>query len=120
MITPLRQAIDDFRRAQREHARDVHDPALAGALRESRTRLEQQAAATLRRLPFPVQPVTPERHLAVRREVELREGHRYAGQTLCGAPGGTPTRRSPAPCLTCLQVAEHYLLEGPAPLELEL
>jgi hypothetical protein len=120
MTTPLRQAMEEFRRAQREHARDVHDRERAEALRLARVRLEQQAGAALRRLPFGVYPVTPERHFAVRRDVELREGHRYRAQTLCGAPSGSPTRGQPAPCLACLHVAERFLLEGPPPLELGL
>lgn len=120
MQTPLKRSIEEFRRAQRERERDVHDPELAAALRLARQQLDQQARATLQRLPFGVYPVTPEHHYAVREEVELREGRRHRGQTLCGAGSGHPPRGHPAPCAACLLVAERYLLEGPPPLELPL
>jgi hypothetical protein len=120
MPTQLRQAIDDFRRAQREHAHDVHDPGTAEALRRARQRLDHEARDMLRRLPFGVYPVTQQGHLAVRREVELREGRRFRGQTLCGATSGNPPRGHPAPCSACLLVAERYLTDGPPPLELDL
>jgi hypothetical protein len=120
MPTQLRQAIDDFRHAQREHARDVHDPGTADALRRARQRLDHEARDVLRRLPFGVYPVTQQGHFAVRREVELREGRRHRGQTLCGATSGNPPRGHPAPCPACLLAAERYLVEGPPPLELDL
>lgn len=120
MATALRQAIEQFREAQRERSRAVHDQARAEALLHARQQLDQQTRQLLGRLPFGVRPVTPECHFAVREEVHLREGRRRPGQTLCGAPSGYPPRGRPAPCTACLLVAEHYLLEGPPPLELEL
>jgi hypothetical protein len=119
-LTALRDAIEQFRRAQREHGEDVHDPQRAEALRVARQQLDEHAQRTLRRLPFGVYPVTPNAHYAVRREVELREGRRFRGQTLCGAASGYPPRGHPAPCANCLLVAERYLIDGPPPLELAL
>lgn len=116
----LRTAIEEFRRAQKEHARDLHDPLGAEALRQARQALEHEATRVLRGLPFRVVPATQERHFAVREEVELREGRRFKGQTLCGAPSGRPPFGHPAPCPDCLLVAERYLRDGPPPLELEL
>lgn len=118
--TALRKAIERFRTAQKEHARDVHDAARAEALKEARHVLEDEAASLFRRLPFRVVPATQERHFAVREEVILLEGRRVKGQTLCGAPSGRPPYGHPAPCIDCLLVAERYLLEGPPPLELDL
>ena len=118
MATLLKQAIDQFRTAQREHGRDVHDASRAEALLQARKHLDEHAFRTIRRLPFAVYPVTPQSHFAVREEVQLPDGHRYRGQTLCGAPSGFPPRGHPAPCTNCLLVAENYLLEGPPPLEL--
>ena len=120
MGTALRQAIEQFKQAQREHAQDVHDVERAEALRLARQQLDEHAQRTLRRLPFPVYPVTPQAHYAVRQEVELREGRRVRGQTLCGAQSGYPPRGHPAPCTHCLLVAERYLIEGPPELELAL
>lgn len=120
MATALRQVIEQFRQAQREHGRDVHDLERAEALRLARRTLDEHAGRIIRRLPFPVYPVTSQGHLAVRVEVELRDGRRYRGQTLCGAPSGYPPRGHPAPCANCLLAAERYLLEGPPPLELAL
>jgi hypothetical protein len=120
MATALRQAIEQFKRAQREHGQDVHDSERADTLRVARQQLDEVAARTLRRLPFAVYPVTPNAHYAVRQEVELRDGRRYRGQTLCGAASGYPPRGHPAPCADCLLVAERYLLEGGPPLELPL
>ena len=119
-LTALRQAIEHFKQAQREHAVDVHDPERAEALRVARQQLDEHAARTLRRLPFAVYPVTPQAHYAVRDEVELREGRRHRGQTLCGAQSGYPPRGHPAPCASCLLIAERFLVEGPPPLELQL
>ena len=118
--TALKKAVEDFRRAQKEHARDVRDPELAEALKQARQSMEGEAATLLQRLPFRVIPATQERHFAVREDVELRQGRRVKGQTLCGAPSGRPPFGHPAPCTHCLQSAEHYLLEGPPPLELDL
>lgn len=118
--TALKKAIEEFRTAQKEHARDVHDPERAEALKQARQALENETASLLQRLPFRVIPATQERHLAVRESVELREGRRVKGQTLCGAPSGRPPFGHPAPCTSCLLIAEHYLLEGPPPLELDL
>ena len=120
MVSALRQVIEEFREAQREHSRDLHDAARAETLRLARRALDDHAHQLLRRLPFPVYPVTPQGHLAVRSEVELRDGHRFRGQTLCGAASGHPPRGRPAPCPNCLLAAERYLLEGPPPLELPL
>ena len=119
-MTQLRQAIEQCKQAQRHHAVDVHDVERAEALRRAREQLEEHADRTLRRLPFGVYPVTSERHYAVREEVELREGRRVRGQTLCGATSGYPPRGHPAPCAECLLVAERYLLDGGPPLELGL
>lgn len=118
--TALRRAVEEFRRAQKEHAKDVHDPARAEALKGARAVLEDETTALFRRLPFRVVPATQERHFALREEVLLREGKRVPGQTLCGAPSGRPPYGHPAPCLDCLLVAERYLLDGPPPLELDL
>lgn len=120
MATALRQVIEHFREAQREHARDLHDAGRAEALRLARRALDEHAQQLLRRLPFSVYPVTSQGHLAVRAEVELRDGRRYRGQTLCGARSGYPPRGHPAPCADCLLTAERYLIEGPPPLELPL
>ncbi len=120
MATVLRQVIDEFRRAQREHGQDIHDPVRAESLRLARQQLDEHAHRILRRLPFGVYPVTAHSHFAVREEIELPDGRRYRGQTLCGAPSGYPPRGHPAPCTHCLLVAERYLLEGPPPLELPL
>jgi hypothetical protein len=120
MATALSHAIEQFKRAQRDHGQDVHDRDRAEALRLARRHLDEHAQRTMRRLPFPVYPVTPSAHLAVRREVELPDGRRYRGQTLCGAASGYPPRGRPAPCPNCLLVAERYLLEGPPPLQLPL
>lgn len=120
MPTPLRASIDQFKQAQREHARDMHDRESAEALRQARQQLDAEARAALRRLPFGVYPATPDCHYAVKEEVLLAEGRRRRGQTLCGAPGGHPPRGHPAPCLDCLRVADRFLTEGPPPLELEL
>jgi hypothetical protein len=119
-LTSLRQAIEHFKQAQREHALDVHDAERAEALRVARQQLDDHARRTLRRLPFAVYPVTPQAHYAVRAEVELREGRRRPGQTLCGAQSGYPPRGHPAPCAACLLIAERYLIEGGPPLELAL
>jgi hypothetical protein len=118
--SPLRQAIDAFRQAQREHARDVHDAEHAAALRHARLELDRRTRELLGRLPFQAWFATAEAHLAVKGEVLLREGRRVRGQTLCGAPSGRPPPGRPAPCPACLLVAERYLVEGPPPLELEL
>ncbi len=118
--TVLRKSIEEFRRAQKEHAQDVHNAERAEALREARQALEHETASLLRRLPFRLVLATRERHFAVREELLLREGRRAAGQTLCGAPSGRPPYGHPAPCPDCLLVAERYLREGPPPLELEL
>lgn len=118
--TALKKAIESFRRAQKEHARNVHDPQCAEALRRARQTLEQEAAPLLHRLPFRVIPATQERHFAVREDVDLWEGRRVKGQTLCGAPSGRPPFGHPAPCTHCLLIAERYLVEGPPPLELDL
>ena len=118
MATALRQAIEQFRQAQREHGEDIRDPVRAESLRLARKQLDEHARGVLQRLPFTVYPVTPDAHLAVREEVQLPEGWRYRGQTLCGARSGYPPRGRPAPCTDCLLVAERYLLEGPPPLEL--
>lgn len=120
MPSELRSAIEEFKHAQKEHARDVHDPERADALRRARLRLDLAAADLLRRVPFHVYPVTPECHYAVKEEVVLREGTRRRAQTLCGAPSGYPPRGRPAPCPACLLAAERYLVEGPPPLELDL
>ena len=118
--TALKRAVDEVRRAQKEHARDVHDPERVEALRQARQVLEHETESLLHRLPFRVIPATQERHYAVRENVELREGRRVKGQTLCGAPSGRPPVGHPAPCASCLLVAERYLLVGPPPLELDL
>lgn len=120
MSSRLRQVIEQFRTAQRQHARDLRDPALAEALRAARQALDAEAKLLLHRLPFSVYPATPQCHFAVREPVQLREGRRFRGHTLCGAPGGTPPRGHPAPCTACLLVAERYLTDGPPDLELEL
>jgi hypothetical protein len=118
MPTALREVIEQFKRAQRDHGHDVHDRERVDALRLARQQLDEHARRTVRRLPFTVYPVTPSAHLAVREEVELPDGRRYRGQTLCGAASGYPPRGQPAPCTACLLVAERYLIEGPPPLEL--
>lgn len=118
MTSLLRQAIEEFRKAQREHAHDLHDPGRAEALRLARLNLDGHAARITRALPFSVYPVTPQAHLAVREDAELHDGRRVKGQTLCGAPSGYPPRGHPAPCTACLIAAERYLSEGPPPLEL--
>ena len=92
----------------------------AERLRRARQVLDGEARGLLRRLPFPIYPVTPDHHLAVREEIQLREGRRVRGQTLCGARSGYPPKGRPAPCPDCLLVAERYLVEGPPPLELKL
>lgn len=120
VASPLRQAIERFRQAQREHERDLREPLAAERLRRARQLLDGEAHALLRRLPFPVYPVTPDHHLAVREEVLLHDGRRARGQTLCGARSGYPPKGKPAPCADCLLSAERFLVEGPAPLELDL
>lgn len=118
--SPLRRAIEEFRDAQKQHRVDVHDPLRAEALRRARVELDARVQELLERLPLSVYLVTEHAHLATRQDVQLREGRRLRGQTLCGAASGRHSFGHPAPCPACLLVAERYLVEGPPDLELEL